>query len=320
MNNSKGYLTAEFVIVVIIFMFILVVFGSNFNSIVPAEINRIKSETACLQADLLAESLLNHPGNSTNWDASGKLDHLGFSTGEFGVLNYSKWVKAQEWGYTNITNNTGLNTSFAIKYSAYSLKRPTKYKGRVTSSAPGPTAYAMIYFANASQIGVYARNTDSSKTLVADIELFFPYENITLNYTSFTGSGLETGTDYAHITNYSGTNGSSATFHFEVSGEADQARINLTSGIDVAFVKSLNFRSISALSKDFPIYFNNHTATSSVSCNTKDCPSYGLLIKDQFGSTGLTDASKNYCEIKRKFVLLNNSQKVGVDISVISMR
>ena len=320
MLSKKGYLTAEFVVVVLVFMIILVGFVASFNTLIPSEVEKIRSQTACLEADLLSNTLLNFPGENTSWHlagGAGDLTKLGLSTSSFGELNYSKWVAAQNYTFVNVINKTGLNRSFLVKYSTYVFQPPTTYKSSVDDN-PGPQEHIEIYFENASNIGVYGKNADGNRTVTANIELFFPRANISETNTSFVGSTMDA-TDNTKITNVS--EGGSVEITFKMSNDSDQVKFNLSSSPELVFIKRLDFNvDTAAFSRDYPVYLNKGGISPTTPCNPKKCPENGTLLKDSFGSSGFVDPDRNYCEIKRKVVMVNESHKLGVDISILAER
>jgi len=318
MDSKKGYLTAEFVIVILVFVIILFSLVANFNMFIPSEVKKIRSQTACLEAELLADAMLNFQGNPNNWETLNLVDltRLGFSTRKFGEVNYSKWATAQNLTYLSTTDKTGFNRSFVIKYGTYAIKTPTSYVNPITKD-PEPQEHLVIYFSNSSRIGVFGKNSGSSNSLIANVELFLPDVNIIKINTTVSGSAIE-GADSVIATNRS--NGATIKIHFGLFNDADQAIFDSSSGPDIVFVRQLEFKDNKSFSKDYPIYFNKNESSPSGSCNPKDCVEYGTLLKDEFGSTGFLDPAKNYCEVKRKLVMINRTHNLGIDISVIAER
>jgi len=318
-NSKRGFLTVEFVLVVLAFMIILLAFSSTLNTFIPSELDKIRSATTCVQAELLADALLNFPGVGADWQVDGaEFSRLGFSTINSTELNYSKWAEAQNNTFVNITNQTGLNQSFLIKYSAYVVK-PVDFPTLFISGNPGPAESLVVYTPNSSMVGIYARNSLDERHLVARVELFFPFSNITGVMTDdFLDSPPES-SDGITVSNESTGLGGTLIVNLNLQSDSDQVRVNLTRPIEILFIRELSFRSVNGtLSKDYPIFYNRVVGATAEPCDSDECPEFGTLLKDSFGSSGFLDASKSFCEIKRKMIMLNGTHKLGVDISVIS--
>lgn len=318
MKSKRGFLTAEFVLVTLAFIVILLAFSSTLNTFVPSELDKIRSATACIQADLLADTLLNFPGESENWESGGSFTRLGFSTGSFGEINYSKWAAAQNKTFLNITNQTGLNQSFLMKFSTYAVK-PSDFSSFFVAGNPGPAESMVIYTPNSSVVGIYARNSPDSRHLVARAELVFPFANITsVTTTDFLDSAPEV-SDGITVSNESTGMGGTLIVNLNLQNDSDQVRVNLTRPVEIFFIRKLSFRSVNGtLSKDYPIFYNEVLGATADPCDAEECAEFGTLLQDGFGSSGFLDASKNVCEVKRKLVIVNGTHKLGVDVSVIA--
>lgn len=316
METRKGYVSFEFAIVALIFFLILLVFVANFEATIPGEVHKIRSTTACFRAELLADALLLFHGNATEWEKNtSQLTHLGFASEDTGALNYTKWVAAQSLTPSTVASLTNYNESIALRYSSYIVPN-TLTLSQVESGAAMPQESMSIFFPNSSTVGIYARNAVSERTLFGDVEFFFPLANVTNNYTSF--SSTTEGIDRVVLENV--TNGSTAKVFFSLTNDSDQVHFNLTSSIDAVFIKKLRFRAAGQIySRDYPIYWGlPEGADSTASCKANDCPKYGTLLQDAYGTQGILDASKNYCEAKRKMIMQNGTYKTGVDISIFA--
>jgi len=327
MKTKKGFVSIEYTIVILLFLIVLITFVAKFNSILPGEVDRIRASTACFEAEKFADALLYFPGNETDWEKGGDFKRLGFGNGSQG-LNYTKWVAAQNWTAKNISLKTGTNESFLIKYSAYALTPTSSFLQRFDSQE-APNESAIIFFPNDSTLGVYVRNS-RTKALKAEFEFVFPGVGIEINETShataYPDSPLETSTGEDKTIILNGTNGSVPNsaiikLSFFLQNDSDQARFYLNQSFDVVFIKRLDFYHPNAtFSRDYPIFLNGTQGiSSSESCVLQNCSQFGTLLKDSFGAQGLrVNAASTTCEVKRKMIMSNNTEKFGVDISIIA--
>ena len=324
MISRKGYLAVEFMIVVLIFMLILLSFTTSFNTIIPSEVGKIRSSTACSEAQLLSDAMFNFPGENDTWQlgsGAGNLTRLGFSTSEAGVLNYSKWVAAQNMSYLMALNKTGLNRSFVIEYSTYVIKPPATLGDYLSNK--GPKENAEIYFGDGSnKVGVYARNVDGERLAVLNMELFFPAVTIDSTEQALPESAVDAEDS---VTTSNTAAGGTAKITFKLVNDSDQVRFTLSAAPALVFIKNMDFRSVANISnrsvnQNFPVYYRRAGVSGDDSCSPENCPKNGTLLKDSFGSSGSRDPSKHYCESKRKLVIVNGTDKIGVDISVLVER
>lgn len=118
--NEKAQSPAEFIIVVFVFIIILIVIFTTFLMKIHPEIEKAKEQTACLNANSLAVSLLKEPGQPAVWAAS-NLAIFGLSNSTEYFISYDKWLTAESMGYINIKNKTVPETSYLLDYKIYAF-------------------------------------------------------------------------------------------------------------------------------------------------------------------------------------------------------
>jgi len=280
MIKKKGQSLIEYIIAIILFVVIVIYLLFAYFDRMPEEINKIKEQELCSEAESMINSFLYFPGDESSWESGGELNRLGFAISDLDYVSYKKWVAAVDRGYYNISKSINLNRTFHLSYDIYALN--------LTPDAVPPLPNTSLPNANlircSDNINV---SVGSNSTLaVFNLILFFPNaSHATLS--SCPGVALETGET---PTNTSKEGGVEVVINWTVSNY-DADCINIQPIKDKIVYINRAILENPSTKKNFPIYAGNHTK-----------------IKDEFGSTEYLTLDEPYCEISRKYLIYNHSE------------
>lgn len=271
--------SAEFIIVVLFFLIVITTILMSYYSLVPSEVSKTQEQRACSRAELLANALLNYPGNDTNWETSGVLTRFGLSTGNFSEISYDKWLNATARGIFNISNSTNQTEPFYLEYQIYALK--TANSDEVPPPPSGFSPRVNLVRADGSLTVLSGSN---STVVSVKIKLFFPFTKITSSSGCF-GGVLEP-EDSNTTTERDG--GSEVELNFiNTAGDFDCIDLIFSTTPDIIFIKDVEVKN-TTLNKEYLAYVGNHT-----------------LIKSSFGGS-IVDPTKKYCSLERAAILNQN--------------
>lgn len=260
--------------------------------LMPSEIGKVREQQACSQAEFLASSFLNLPGNHSDW-INNNLSELGFSTEDRMVINYTKWNTAKTRGFYNITTDISNFVPFYLKYDAYAINWST-------DSTPSPLANetengSVHLVRRGNNLVIYAGANDT--TLNLNLKLYFPFATVT-------NSGCDGDLESSDTNTTTTRNGGNEIYLDWYVSANDLDCINLTASAtpEVVFIKDMYFENSTKL-KTGHIYLGNHT-----------------ILNNDFGSTGYRDPTKNFCTIERAGLLANNNELIPIKMWVISWR
>lgn len=287
MKKSQSVL--EYIIVIILFLAIIIYLFNAYFDKIPSEIGKIKEQTSCSKAEILASSIFNYPGEDSNWESSGSLTKFGLATSNFSDhISYAKWNASMHRGYYNLTQDTKLNDSFYISYFVYGLPAA---EDDIPSSLPNAGAIPSVYIIrrnSESLLKIYGGSSDTLGNL--DVAFFFPQESsVTFDSCSEAGSDLE-GSDSSTSSSRDGGVEARLQWNF-AGGDLDCINITLSSYPTMVYIKDMKLDN-SSLGQIYNITLSTTT-----------------LLKDGFGSSGYVDATKQYCEVVRNIILEDNNQQ-----------
>lgn len=296
---KKGQNTIEFIIVVLFFIIVIVFLMTAYLKLFPSEASKIREQVACSQAEAAAIQLLELQGQDTNWDSTGDLTELGFSTETALYVNYSKIATAKSRGYYNITTDANLSIPFKLSYEAYAINFSTDEIPEELSNETTPSVFLVR---NRNSLLVYAGS--NSTPVDFSMTLFFPFANIIENNCSLgTLEAGDTNTTTEEL------NGNKSILRWSVGAEdLDCINFTLTEVPDLIFIKSMSLRN-PATRQDYPIYLHNST-----------------ILNGYFGSSGDIDKDKSFCEVERVGLLINDDdgevedEQIPVRFKVMSWR
>jgi len=286
--NTKAQSMVEYIVVLIFFLIVIIYLMFSYMQIIPGEVSQIREQKACSEAEILADALFNFEGNTSNWETSGDLNHLGFSTGNMSEINYTKFDNAVSRGYYNVSNETSFSTPFYITYSAYALNLTSD---TIPEELPNDTNPRAFLVRESNALTLYAGSNSTAARL--EITFFFPMVSVTLlNCSELESTDTNTTTDR--------DNGTEIKIDTSFSSfDLDCYNFSLSETPDLVYIKDLTLKN-SSTAKNYPVYAGNHT-----------------IIERNFGSTGYVSPYENYCEIERKGLLINNGEKIPIYLNVI---
>jgi len=300
-KSRRAYTSVEFTLVVFLFMFILMTIMFRFFDLVPSETGKIQEQSACSQAELMADNFFSSKGNSTTWDSGTPFYSFGLSTGNKSEINYTKWTEAERRGYVNITNSSHFNESFFLEYTVYSFNITNDTDPYERPDALLPRVQIIRY---AVQNKIIVMGGSNSTRAEFDMKLTLPIDNPTLS--NCTGQDPIEDSDYTDEQQVSdtslGTNSTEIIFKWAFS-DSDMDCVEISTTDTIAYIKNLELRNLT-IGKDYPVFLGNHTE-----------------IKQEFGSSGFVDPSKRYCQVNRKGLLKNNlGEFIPIDLELIAAK
>jgi hypothetical protein len=280
---KKAQSVVEYIVAVILFIIIVIYMLNIFFDRIPEEISKIEEQELCSEAESMANSFLDTPGNPSNWETGANITTLGFgrASAEPGI-DYNKWTTAVSRGSYNISEETGLNYTFHISYFIYALNYTYD---DVPSAASGGNPSVFISRSRGNYINVSAGS--SSTRAYLNLTLFFPdASSVTLGNCP-DGANLEAG-ETPGTTSRNG--GIEVFMNWTITGGDDDCTSLLPSPVPkLVYITKAKFENQTI--GEFDIYAGNHTK-----------------IKDEFGSNEYLVVDKSYCEISRKRLIYNNSE------------
>ena len=167
MKNGQTWM--EFIITTVLFIFVVGFLFFNAVEQVRTEIDKENMQTSCLKSITL-ENLLEQPGSPMNWDSAGNVTIFGLSNANRTAVSLQKWLKAEQIGFSLISQNSTPSSPWQLSYKIYAFE---------------PNIDVSCSYGNAITIcrGNNSLNiiANSSLQSLTKLTLFFPFSTATIN-------------------------------------------------------------------------------------------------------------------------------------------
>lgn len=240
----KGQTWIEFVITTIVFLFIVFFLFLNATDRLKTEVEKVQLQKSCLKSAAI-EQLLLQPGEPANWSAGNSVTIFGLSNANRTAVNISKWLKAKEWGFSNISANSTPGSPWRIAYKVYA------FEPKIDSTCEVGDAITLC-----RGDGTLTITANSSAQSAIELALFFPFS--TAAFASGTNETSDTIT-------FTAKNGTLVTLSINTnSTDQDSISISFVPKPNLVFIDSLRVTS----SQQLPLLLGNISATDSFGAAT----------------------------------------------------
>ncbi len=279
-RNKRSQSHVEFILATFLFLILIIfLFTALFVRTQPEAI-KIGDQTACQNAEAIADILTDDEGVPTDWDADpyGPTT-LGLSNGTQGIITYEKWQRMENLGYSRIVNTCPPNASWYAKYRIYAF--PSTDDG----TCPGIADAAQICRGSTGVNQLYIAAISDNPSTTFGLRIFFPEakgvsiaansfeaeDNVTIDETQDNGTTIE------------------AYFLTSPSDTDDTVTLQFPSPLpDMNYVKFVEFKSLGG---ELPVYLGNITM--------QDYFGAGVPGNGTSGPSGVIPP-KNYCTVEKR--------------------